>query len=331
MGSLEVNKDHILNQSGGNFQISSYLQDILCYLGQLTTFEEGSEVMEKLTGQKVNAKQIERVSHYYGNMLEENFERSIENGEEAKYKEEDKNEVHYAQVDGGMVLTREDSWKEMKLARIFKDENDIEISKNRNLITESQYVAHLGDHKKFLPKVEYYIDPLKLLVFIADGARWIWNWIESSYPNAIQILDFFHAKEHLCEFAKLYFREEKKRSDWIDIQCLLLLNDKSDKVIKNIEQLDYSRKNEKIKKARDSLTSYYSNNFKRMQYKSFREKGLMIGSGPIESAHRHVIQQRLKLSGQRWTIKGAQQIANLRVANKSDEWNKIVEFTKKAA
>ena len=59
---------------------------------------------------------------------------------------------------------------------------------------------------------------------------------------------------------------------------------------------------------------------------NFKDKGLLIGSGAIEAAHRNVIQKRLKLSGQRWTVKGAQQVANLRVCEKSNDWDKVVSL-----
>ena len=68
-----------------------------------------------------------------------------------------------------------------------------------------------------------------------------------------------------------------------------------------------------------------------MQYKTYLEKGLTIGSGAIESAQKSVIQQRLKLSGQRWSIKGAQYIANLRCAYKSNNWKSIQYLIKNAA
>lgn len=63
-----------------------------------------------------------------------------------------------------------------------------------------------------------------------------------------------------------------------------------------------------------------------MRYGSFKAQGLLIGSGAIEAAHRHLIQHRLKLSGQRWTKQGAQQIANLRVAKKSNQWYKVLDL-----
>ena len=68
-----------------------------------------------------------------------------------------------------------------------------------------------------------------------------------------------------------------------------------------------------------------------MQYKDYREKGYMIGSGAIEAAHRNVVQQRLKLSGQRWSIAGAHQIVNLRASKKSNQWNTVVQLIKSAA
>ena len=64
---------------------------------------------------------------------------------------------------------------------------------------------------------------------------------------------------------------------------------------------------------------------------TYRANGLLIGSGAIESAHRNVLQQRLKLSGQRWSIEGAQNIANLRAYNKGNQWGKVIDLIKNAA
>jgi len=95
-----------------------------------------------------------------------------------------------------MYLTREDKWKEMKLGRIFKDEDDIEISRHRGMIAQSNYVCHLGFHVDFFEKLSVYVETLKNPVFINDGARWIWNWVDAYYSGAVQILDYFHAQEN---------------------------------------------------------------------------------------------------------------------------------------
>ena len=96
-------------------------------------------------------------------------------------------------------------------------------------------------------------------------------------------------------------------------------------MIKSLDKLP-----EKTKKLRQ-LIGYYTNHQKRMQYHIFKEKGLVIGSGAIESAHKDVLQKRLKLYGQRWTKKGLQKVAQLRVAYKSNQWNQITKLCQNAA
>lgn len=86
-----------------------------------------------------------------------------------------------------------------------------------------------------------------------------------------------------------------------------------------------------MEKARADVVRYYENNQSRMHYKHYLQQGYLIGSGAIESAHRNVVQQRLKLSGQRWSIKGAQQIVNLRACKKSNQSNFVTQLIKSAA
>lgn len=236
---------------------------------------------------------------------------------------------YYVQLDGGMVFTREEKWKEMKLCRIFDQRQRVSVSKNRHYIDHSTYVAHLGSHKPFLQKVECHLDDKAEVIFIADGAKWIWKWVEAMYPESIQILDFYHAKQHLCAWADLVFKDPTKKENWIYAQCLWMLNNGMDTVIENIKEIQATTP--QARKGRTNLIDYYTENRSRMQYKTYKEKGLMIGSGPIEYAQRNVIQQRMKLSGQRWTIKGVQQIANLRAERKSNNWLKVIELIKNAA
>ncbi len=90
-------------------------------------------------------------------------------------------------------------------------------------------------------------------------------------------------------------------------------------------------KTDEMDKALKEVTGYYENNITRMKYGTSIKKGYLIGSVSIESAHRNVIQQRLKLSGQRWSIGGAQRIANLRAYRKSNRWETLVACIKKTA
>lgn len=316
-----------MSKTPKRFRITPYAQEVMCYLGQQKVYTEASETLSILKGVDICAKQIENVCHYYGELLESEIQQIIALGGMPPKQTDGKK--YYAMVDGGMVLTREEKWKEMKLARIFDQRQHISLSKSRNYIGNSTYVAHLGNHKQFLQKVEHHLDDKGELIFIADGAKWIWKWVEAMYPESTQILDFYHAKEHLCQWASIAIKDAQRRNDWIHAQCFWLLNNGIDKVIENIKQAKIY--GAEVVKSRSILIEYYTVNKKRMQYKTYREHALMIGSGPIEAAHRHVIQQRMKLSGQRWTKKGAQQIVNLRVAEKSNNWEKVTQMIKNAA
>ena len=296
-----------------------------------------SERLNKVLRISVNSSQIDRLVKYYGSLLEDEQNQSQMDSYERlmslKSDLPDQDET-YVMMDGSMILTRENSdWKEVKLARIFNAENRYELSDSRNWIRDSIYQAHLGTHTDFLAKLEPLVDKYEQmsdgLIFINDGAKWIWNWIDGNYPQSIQILDCYHAVEYLGSFAKAVFPNKKERENWINEQKDKLLNDEVEKVIQLVAQIECRSKNKQT--VQQKLLTYYENNKKRMMYKTFREKGLLIGSGAIESAHRTVIQKRLKQSGQRWTKKGAQDVLNLRVAYMNKEWNNVINLIEKVA
>lgn len=298
------------------------MQELLCYVGQADVFEQGSKDLEKFLRIPVNKKQVERVSKYYGEILEKE---QVKEEEQKLPRVEEKGEVVYAMIDGSMIFTRIEEWKEAKLGRLFKSKALYLLSNTRNWIKDSVYIGHVGKHDEFLKKFEPYTDLYdEDLVFVCDGAPWIWNWIVANYPKAIQILDYYHALQHMLAFAIIFFKSATEKEVWIDQQKALLWEDKVEQVIENMEDLEV--KSAKAIESRRKLINYFNNNKERMRYGTFKAKGLLVGSGPIEAAHRTVIQKRLKLSGQRWTIQGAQNILDLRATNLSGHWNKVVQL-----
>lgn len=152
MGKIEVKEGHILLNKSCCFGISSFMQQHMCFMGQLEVFEDASESFRRMTGVKVSTSQLQRVCHYYGQQLEDQQQKAIVEG--GKDKKVVHKERSYAMLDGGMILTREDKWKEMKLARLFDASQTTQVSKDRGHIGSSTYIAHLGNHKAFLKKVE---------------------------------------------------------------------------------------------------------------------------------------------------------------------------------
>ena len=227
-----------------------------------------------------------------------------------------------------MIFTRDEGWKEVKVGRVFKSSDCIDPNGKQSWIRHSQYLAYLGNSKCFTNKmedlIESYGDIKHRLVFLSDGATWIRKWEEDAFPNAISILDYFHAIEHLHEFIDSYFKEKGGGGEkWAEKQKKLLLDSKVKQVIKNIKKL--APGNEVAK----NLISYYETNISRMDYKDYRQIGCgIIGSGAIESAHRTVVQKRMKQSGQRWSSDGAQNMLNLRVTYMNEKWDNVIQLVK---
>jgi len=300
-------------------------------MGQSEIYEQASEKLEKLLRIEMNKKQVERVSKYHGDQISSYIQQESKNKLPQCTQE---GEQVYAMMDGSMILTRkaEESeetagWKEVKLARLFSSKSMYNVNKNRNWIKDSFYVSHLGKHSDFLDKLSPYTDSYDNdLIFINDGATWIWNWIESNYPSAVHILDYYHAVEHLSKFVNSYFRGTDKKNAWKDQQIDLLWEDRIQEVINNIASLKCCSKSQKT--AQQKLLTYYQNNQGRMLYGSYRKKGYLVGSAPIEAAHRTVIQKRMKLSGQRWTKEGAQNILDLRTTFLNGQWDIVIQSVK---
>jgi len=340
LGEIEISKSHPWSQELHDIQASPYLQELQAYAGQNDNYEAAAEYLQKYLRIPINSSQVKRVTKVYAQALTQSpyhTENELQSAQESKVvamKAELKaNEVVYGMVDGTMLQTRQgdqnNDWKEVKMGRLFRAGAVYELDKHHNWIKDSVYCGHLGSYEAFLEKFEPLTDLLDDLqerfVFIADGATWIWRWVSQNYPKATQILDFYHAVEHLSDFARLHFKDKQQRDKWISKKKIELLNDKIESIIIQIQDLKTTKS---VDQARNKLLTYLKNNQHRMRYKTFREKGLSIGSGAIESAHRTVIQKRMKQSGQRWSMLGAQNVIDLRLLNVNQQWSVITKLIK---
>ena len=148
-------------------------------------------------------------------------------------------------------------------------------------------------------------------VILADGAVWIWNLAAQHFPGAVEIVDLYHARQHLHDLcAKLFPHDEKSRKRFL-ARCLDHLNKgKIEALVKLLHKLPAAT--EELRQLRTTEAEYFARNRERMRYPVFRAHGLFVGSGVIEAACRTVVAQRLKQSGMFWTTRGANSILALR-------------------
>ena len=157
----------------------------------------------------------------------------------------------------------------------------------------------------------FYDVPRKVLV--GDGAAWIWKMGEELFPGAIKIVDIWHAHEKLHEVSKaIYGRQSELAKPWAQKRCDELDNSEVGRVIMALKQ--HAPRCELAAQA----VGYFSNNRARMRYRHFREQGLCVSSGVVEAGCKDTVGARLKRSGMRWSVEGANAIAALRCYVKSD-------------
>jgi hypothetical protein len=148
-------------------------------------------------------------------------------------------------------------------------------------------------------------------VVMGDGAEWIWNQADQYFPGAVQIVDLYHARQHLWELARrLHPNDQANQKAWMKVHQRLLDQGKIEKLVSILGSF-VSTNPEVVEKLRTEA-DYFDRNAERMRYPKFRRLHLFVGSGVIEAGCKTVIGSRLKQSGMFWTVRGANAIIALR-------------------
>jgi hypothetical protein len=162
---------------------------------------------------------------------------------------------------------------------------------------------------------------IRQLTILGDGAAWIWNLAAQYFPEATQIVDLFHAREHVHELANLAARLlAGHRDQWLAERLAELDAGDVGALLAAGRDLKFRGS---LAGERDKAPNYFQTNAHRMRYAWYRSLGLFAGSGVVEAGCKSVIGQRLKLSGMRWTEHGATGILTLRCHDASNRWEQV--------
>jgi len=156
-------------------------------------------------------------------------------------------------------------------------------------------------------------------VVMGDGSAWIWNTAKELFPSAIQILDRFHAKEHLSKIGKLIYPNSEQRTAWIQQRYDELDEGRLESLL---EELD---RHGPIHDEARECAEYVRNNRHRMRYPEFHQQGLCTATGVVEAGCKVVVGQRLKGTGMHWTVDGANAIIALRCSKLSGRFEDFWE------
>ena len=245
----------------------------------------------------------------------------------------------YILMDGGRINTTTEGWREPKVATMYWGEDILDVSKKRREVFEKEYIATLGDADELAERLwavacrwEWW--KAERVVILGDGAPWIWNRARDLFPDATQILDLYHAKEHIWATGRLLYggagkqkdkgagnvrkesAKDRKTADWAVERIAELKEGNIDAIIANLES-----RRPKTQAAMDSveeLIGYLKENRVRTNYAQYKAHNLCVGSGSIESGVKNVVNQRMKGCGMRWAVNRAEFMLNLRAAHLSD-------------
>jgi hypothetical protein len=157
-------------------------------------------------------------------------------------------------------------------------------------------------------------------VVIGDGADWIWNIRQEQFPDALEIVDLYHARQHLWDLGgKLHPHDEAAKRRWVMTHQHLIDDGKIEQLAAKLRTL--IGKHPQLAESIRTEVNYFHSNAVRMRYPEFRRQGLFVGSGVIEAGCKTIIGGRLKRSGMFWTVRGANAVTALRCCRHSRKFN----------
>jgi hypothetical protein len=164
-------------------------------------------------------------------------------------------------------------------------------------------------------------DDIRQVTVIGDGAPWIWGIAGEKFPGATQVVDLYHAREHLHSLTRaVEFMLGDRKEEWLAARLEDLDYGDIDGIERAVREFPFIG----VKKTEvDRELGYFLNNAPRMRYRWFRSRGLFVGSGVVEASCKTIVGQRLKQSGMHWTTSGADAIITLRAEEASRHWNEI--------
>lgn len=316
-----------------NTEFSPGVRRMQAMVGQDAPFDHGREQMRVLAGLEVTAKSVERTAEAIGAEIAQGEQEEIQQALQLDLPVmvSEPIPILYVQMDGtGVPVVKKETvgrqgktegqpphTREVKLGCVFTqttwDKKGYPI-RNPGSTTYTGAVETAEGFGKRLYREAWKRgwSGAEKKVVMGDGAEWIWNLAGEHFPGAIQIVDLYHARQHLWELARrLHPNDEGKQRAWMKVhQQRLLDKGKIEKLVGVLRaiQCDSPEVAEKIR----TQAEYFERNAERMRYPKFRRQHLFVGSGVIEAGCKTVIASRLKRSGMFWTVRGANAILALR-------------------
>jgi hypothetical protein len=295
--------------------------------GAVSSFAEGAQkVLPKLTGLRLSASTVERASERVGADVGARLAGGQTFGANTAWKwseDADGQTVAYVSADlTGVGMQGAHAQKaDGRMAAVG-------MVFNAGVPGQARYVCGMTDGLQALSAplrnqgAQVGMDRARRWVAISDGGSGLEDWLAENFPRVeAVVLDFYHAAEHLCAWVKVLHpgADEEATRAASHAWCHRLKHEGGAVVLEALRAVDVSGRSAPVQEEHRKVLVYFGNQVHRMDYPSYRAKGWLIGSGPVEAACKTVVGQRLKGSGMRWGEAGADAICHLRALFRSEK------------
>ena len=307
---------------------------MLAAVGSESPFAQGQKQMKLLAGLEVTTKAVERTAEWIGAEIEARQQQDIRRAKQLHlpaiagppipylYVQMDGTQVFMVKTEtqgrAGRIAGQPARTRECKLGAVFTQTTVDDQRRPMRDENSTTYVGAIETAEEFGLRIYTEAfhrgwDRATIRVVMGDGSHWIWNIADQHFPGAIQIVDLYHARQHLWDLArKLYPADEAGQKRWLMHKLDWLENGKIEKLVALLRKLADANPNPELVKIIRIEADYFDGNRDRMRYPDFRKRNLFVGSGVIEAGCKTVIGSRLKQSGMFWTVRGANAIIALR-------------------
>ena len=319
-----------------NTEFSPGVRRIHALVGQQAPFDHGREQMQVLAGLTVTTKSVERIAEAMGSDIAWREQAEIDQALQLDLPvlTGAPIPVVYVQMDGtGIPVGKKETvgrpgkrdgqpahTREVKLGCVFTqtrwDEKGFALrDPDSTTFTRAIETAEEFGKRIYREALQRGWSRARKKVVIGDGAEWIWNLVAEHFPGAREIVDLYHARQHLWTVARqLYPQEEVQQKAWRKVhQKRLLDKGKIEKLVSELHSI--ATTNPQLAEKIRTEAVYFERNAERMRYPRFRRQHLFVGSGVIEAGCKTVVGSRLKQSGMFWTVRGANAILALRCSH----------------
>ncbi len=316
-----------------NTEFSPGVRRMQALVGQEAPFDRGREQMKVLAGLEVTAKSVERTAEAIGADIAQREQEEIQQALQLDLPVTagEPIPIQYVQMDGtgvpvvkretlgrqGKVPGQPAHTREVKLGCVFTQTTWDQKGYPIRAPDSTTYTGAVETAEEFGRRLDREAGKrgwgrAQKQVVMGDGAEWIWNLAALHFPGAIEVVDLYHARQHLWDLARrLYPNDADKPKAWMKLHQKRLLDKGKIKKLVGVLRAIKSRHSEVAAKIRIEA-DYFERNAERMRYPQFRRQHLFVGSGVIEAGCKTVVASRLKRSGMFWTVRGANAILALR-------------------